>query len=181
MALADIKAGCSNSIVGGVESKGYFFLRSELVVTKTNNLITDLSLGTGKKGYYIDNPKKMLNGTSNSVHADDAVTKWTNGITCQMSEIDAAAMLALKELGCADIIVILERKEKPNDGDGTFVAFGVEGGLQMSACVLDLQTAAAKITFSSLAANEEKEPVFVVLDTNYATTKALLEGLMSVQ
>jgi len=67
------------------------------------------------------------------------------------------------------------------DGDGVFAAYGVKYGLYKST---DTRRAndingARNIELTSLAGQEEKYSNYTLLDTDYATTKALLETLVS--
>ena len=179
-----IVSDCSTQTVGGLEVEAYVFNRTDLEVTYSavsgeENTITSLANAVGEKGYKLTGIKKLLNAGHDIVVADDRPNKYTHYFNFQQFEILAEDLINVDDMD--DLIVIVETKDKNDTGDGVFRGYGMKYGLYKST---DTRRAndingARNIELTSLAGQEEPYSNYVVLDTDYATTKALLEDLIT--
>lgn len=180
----NIVSNCTTSRSGGLEVEAWVFNRVDLSPTydvTIENKITDLAVASTKQGYKITGVKKLLNAGHDLVPADDRPDKFAHYFNFQQFEFAAEDILNVDNIN--DVVIFVENKDKADDGDGVFVGYGVQKGLWKST---DTQRSndingARNLELISLAGQEEKYSAFVLLDTDYATTKALLESLMSVQ
>ena len=180
-----IVSDCTTSGIGGLEVTAWVFNRSDLEITysavaEEENLITGLVNATGLQGYKLTGIKKLLNAGHDLVVADDRPNKYTHFFGFQGFEFDRESSRNLDDLD--DLIVIVERKDKTTDGDGVFNAYGAKFGMFKST---DTERAndingSRNIEVTSLAGQEESFSKFVYLDTDYATTAAALEILVTV-
>jgi len=177
-----IVSDCTTQGSGGLEVTAYLFNRADVTITydvTLGNKITSMANAVTKQGYKLTGVKKLLNAGHDVVVADDRPDKYTHYFNFQQFELDAEDVENVDNLN--DLIVVVEGKDKSDDGDGVFFAYGVKKGLWKST---DTQRAndingARNIELVSLAGQEEIYSKFIVLDTDYATTLALLEDLVT--
>lgn len=177
-----IISDCTTKTAGNLEVVAYIGNRLDMNFTfdVTNpSLITSITNASTKQMYKITGVRKMLNAGHDLVVADDRPDSYTHYFNFQQFEIDAEDIENVDAI--EDAVVIVERKDKTDDGDGVFAAYGVKFGLYKST---DTRRAndingARNIELISLAGQEEKYSNYTVLDTDYATTKTLLETLVS--
>lgn len=177
-----ITSNCTTAKSGSLEVAAYVFNRADISITYDSTLgnkITDLANASAKQGYKLLGVKKLLNAGHDAVVADDRPDKYTHYFNFQQFELDADDILNVDDLN--DVIVIVEGKDKSADGDGVFFAYGAKNGLWKSS---DTQRAndingARNIELTSLAGQEEQYSRFVVLKTDYETTLALLNTLVT--
>jgi hypothetical protein len=179
-----ITSDCTTSKVGGLETVAWAFNRKELeitysVTTEEENQITGLVNASGKQGYKLTGVKKLFNAGHDIVVADDRPNKYSHHFMMQVFEGLTADIRNADDLD--DMIIVVEKKDKETGGDGTFLAYGCKYGLFKTT---DTQRAndingARNIELASLPGQEEPFASYVVLDTDYATTLALLEDLVT--
>ena len=161
----------------------WVFNRKSLTITydsTTKNLITDLANVSTAIGYKITGIKKMLNAGSDLVAADDKADTWTHYFNFKQFEFAAADIVNVDNIN--DVVIFVENKDKSTTGNGVFMGFGCKFGLYKSADThrTNDDKGARNIELTSLADQEEPFSRYVLLDTDYATTKALLETLCTV-
>ena len=83
------------------------------------------------------------------------------------------------------MIVVIERKDKPENADGTFIILGLESGLYTSSDTLRMNDANSvrQIEMQTMEGSTEKHSQYnyVVTDatSEYAATKSQLEEMLS--
>ena len=179
-----IVSDCTTSTIGGLEVTAWIFNRKNLEITYSStteeeNLITGLANVATYQGYKLTGVKKLLNAGHDVVVADDRPNKYTHYFNFQGFEFDQASLKNIDDLD--DLVVVVERKDKNATGDGVFNAYGCKYGLFKSS---DTERSndingARNIELTSLAGQEEAVSKYVLLDTDYATTAALLETLVT--
>jgi hypothetical protein len=181
----EITSTCETSKVGGLEVVAWAFNRKDLEITYSategeENLITSLANATAKIGYRITGVKKLLNCGHDIVVADDRPNKYTHFFALQGFEFDQESEMNMDDLD--DLVIIVERKDKADDGDGVFNAYGCKYGLFKSADSARANdiNGARNIELMSLGGQEEPVSKYIVLDTDYTNTLALIESLMSL-
>jgi hypothetical protein len=180
--IKNIISTCETTVANGMEATVYLLNRKEISQVSYDNVnpltVTDLTLASGATAYTLVGTKKGLNFGSERVIADDAPDSFTHKLTFQGYEIDSASVYNMDNLG--DLVAIVERKEKnvAMSGDGTFVILGLESGLYPTSDTYMLNDGPRKIELANLAGESEKTSPLILLDTDYATTKALVESLV---
>jgi len=178
-----ITSDCSKQPIGGLEVNAWLFNRMELVLTFDNtnpSKITDLVTAAATKGYLLKGVKKLLNAGHSVVVADDRADRYTHKFDFQGFEFDTASVEGLDQL--ADLVVVVEAKNKIATNDGTFVAYGVKSGLFKTTDerMFNDVGGARKISLATRGGEEEVYSNYTILKTDYATTKAMLTTAMSV-
>lgn len=178
----NITSDCSTSKSGGLEVEAYIFNRADLSPTYDGtqlNLVTSLANVGAAVGYKLTGFKKNLNAGHDLVVAEDAPNKYTHYFNFKQYEVLAEDITNVDDMD--DVVVAVESKDKNDTGEGVFMLYGLKKGLWKSA---DTQRAndangSRNIEMTSLAGQEEPYSRYVLLDTDYATTKALLESLLT--
>jgi len=172
-----IASTCVNQPVAGTEVKAWVANRLEVEITYDGtdaSMITDISPTSGNQLYTLTGVKKLLNPGSSLVVAEDRADRYQHKFNFQGFEFLAEDIQNIDAL--ADLIVIVEMKEKHSTGEGTFRAFGVENGLYKTSLewtANDIDGAIA-VEMSSQEGENEQYPWYTVFDTDYATTLAML-------
>jgi hypothetical protein len=178
-----IVSKCTTQPVAGLESVAYIINRKDIAVATPDNTvaskITDLSLKPTKKAYKLEGVKKNINGGFDSVIAIDRATRYIHKCNFPIFEGDAASAANADALD--DLVIIVETKEKYDGGDGTFNILGLKNGLYKSAYsrVYNDADGVRTIELSSMEGEGEEHSQWTLLDTDYLTTKALVEGLLT--
>lgn len=173
----NIISNCTTSKSGGLEVKAWIFNRQDLVPTydvTLPNMLTDMANAATKKSYSITGVKKLLNAGHDAVVAEDRPDKFTHFFSFQQFEFSAEDILNVDNLN--DAVIVVENKDKSDDGDGVFIVYGLKKGLWKTT---DSQRAndingARNLELASLAGQEEPYSRYIYLDTDYATTLAAL-------
>lgn len=171
-----------NSPIGGVEEILYAFNAEDVTFTYSltnSSLITDIAVATGKQGYNIEGYKKTTNIKTTLVVSDILPEMYTHDVELTIWGIDATTVKQLKELN--KIVLVVERKNKGVAGNGAFVVLGVNGSGLIKSSLTSDANADSGVWKLSLTATEQEAPQYIFYDTNYATSKATLDGLLSVQ
>lgn len=182
---ANIATACDAPRIKGYEQIGLIILKSDIDLTATTvsgsngRIIDNLALKAGKKAAVVYNTKKNplpFNGTQTVYNRD--VDQYDKTVQFYYEGVGGAASLGVVEpLKDGDYVLILERKNKPSTGVGSFQVFGWQKGLSAGneggAQVQDEETGYWLITMTT------QEPFAEIewLDTNYATTKAAFDAL----
>jgi hypothetical protein len=179
-----IVSDCTTSGIGGNEIKAWIGNRLEMTFTfdvTNTSLITNIAVASTKQLYPLTGVKKLLNSGYDRVVVDDRPDKFTHYFNFQGFEFKAADVENIDNL--EDIVVIVESKDKTDDGDGVFRAFGVKNGLYPTTDTMRANdiNGARNVEVTSLEGQAEQWSNYTVLATDYATTKTLLEGLETPQ
>jgi hypothetical protein len=183
--IADnIVSDCTTSGIGGNEIKAWIGNRTEMTFTYdvTNaSKITDITVASTKQLYTLTGVKKLLNSGFDRVVADDRPDKFTHYFNFQGFEFKAANVENIDNL--EDIVVIVESKDKTDDGDGVFRVFGTKNGLYPTSDTMRANdiNGARNVEVTSLEGQAEQYSNYTFLDTDYATTLAALVALETAQ
>jgi len=180
----DITSDC-NMPTPGIEVEAWVFNRSEISTTYSSdntNQITDISMIGGATAFKIKGYKKNLNCGSDVVVADDMPKRFNHYFSFKNFEFDTESLRNLDNLD--DLCIVVERKDKPSDGDGIFVGYGFKSGLFVSS---DTHRAwenngVRSVEMTSIEGGYEPHSQYVVFVTDltspYAKTKAMLDALL---
>lgn len=172
-----ITSTCATTGSGGLEVKAWIINREDVTITYDPTIplkITAITYASTKRSWPITGIKKLLNAGSDIVVADDRPDKYTHYFNFQQFEFASEDVYNVDNM--KDVIMIVESKDKADDGDGVFIAYGVKKGLWKST---DTQRAndingARNIELTSIGGQEEPFSRYVYLATDYATTLAAL-------
>jgi hypothetical protein len=180
----DIASTCENQPIPGVEVKAWVGNRLEATITYdvTNpSKITDISMASTKKLYTLTGVKKLLNPGSSLIVAPDRADRYQHKFNFQGFEFTCDDVENIDALN--DLFVVVEMIDKATGGDGTFRGFGIQNGLYKTSLewtANDIDGAIAIEMANEEGANEPY-PWWTVLDTDYATTLAMLVAQESAQ
>ena len=170
----------------GIEVVAYIYNRTDITPTinGTNSVkITDLDIAATKTGFKITGYKKNMNAGHDLVKAEDAPNRYTHYFSFHGYEFDADAVKNVDSL--EDLVVVVERKEKPTDADGIFIIYGLHAGLTTSTDTLRMNDANSvrKIELVTTDGGTEIHSQYnlIIADnvSPYAATKALLEATLT--
>ncbi len=175
-----IISNCTTQTVGGLEIKAWVGNRLELIPTYDNthlSKIIGLDTTVGGKLFPLNAVKKMLNSGHDRVVEDARADTFTHYFNFHGFEWDSASAEDLDSLD--DIVVIVETKDKRDDADGTFRVYGMKHGLYPSSDSARANDIGGARNIEVTSQDGEGEPFsrYNLLAVDYATTKALLEGL----
>ena len=177
-----ITSDCTTSLGGGLEVEAWIFNRTDLTPTYDGsqlNLLTSIANVGAAVGYKLTGIKDLLNAGHDLVSAPDRPDKFTHYFSFQGFEILAADITNLDDIN--DIVVFVELNDKNDTGNGVFACYGLKKGLWKSTDTRRWNdiNGARNIEMTSRAGKEEPFSEYVLLDTDYATTRALLESLLT--
>lgn len=179
-----ITSNC-NMPTAGMEATVYVFQRALLSATQdsTNKIkVTNLAYDGGV-GYKIYGYKQNINAGHDAVVDATTPKRYTHYFSFHGYEFDADSIKNIDAL--EDLVVVVERKEKPEDADGIFTIYGLESGLYTTSDTLRMNDANSvrQIELATMDGSTEKYSQYnLVVDdatSNYAATKALLESLVT--
>jgi hypothetical protein len=178
-----ITSNCTTQPEGQIEQRAWIFQRGNHSISYksgTTNILEEIVNVATKKSYKILGVKTLLNAGMEEVIAADRATRFKHKFNFQQFEFAAADILNVDFLD--DIFVVVERKDKPTDGDGTFVAYGVKNGLwKTSGTRMSNETNGVRIVeMASMDEGLEPHSEYTVMavpgegETVYSATLAML-------
>lgn len=177
---ASIISNCTTQGSGGNEVKGWIANRRDFIPTYdlTNTaLMTGLTLTVGAQLYPFEGVKKILNSGFDIVTDPARADEYTHYVGFTGFEYTSDAIINMDAMN--DLVWVVESKDKNDSGDGIFRVFGAKKGLVKTADSMRSNDAFGGriIEMNSPDGEAEAHSNYVLLDTDYATTLALLEGL----
>ena len=175
-----VTADCSTQGLSGIEQVCYAINRTDITsITRDaylDNKVTAFTLATGAKAYKIVGQKQNLTCGSERVVSDTQADSFKHRVSFQAYEMKAEDIDNLDE--AEDLVIVVERKDKSNI-DGTFLIYGLGTGLYFSSDTYSSNenNGARMLEVSSLDSQLERNSACTLVKTDYATTKAFLEGL----
>ncbi len=178
--IANIVSNCTTTPVGGAEVKAWVMNRADVTFTfdSTNpSMITGATMASGKQAWTLLGIKSLHNAGQDMTADNTRPDRYTHFFSTQGFEISAAARENLDAAN--DIVVIVERKNKGADGDGTFIVLGAKYGLFKSTDTERLNDidGARNIEWTSLETSLEPYSMYTFFDTDYDATKTAIEAL----
>lgn len=174
---------CTDRLKGGVNQRLLLGNISEIAsVTQADNVISALTMQTGARLWAFDGlrdslqPRTVFVPGTNQLGYDHQIDFLAYGVS-------AADRLQLDKLAFGDIFGIVENGDNSSLGDAFFEVFGFEMGLET---ITDERVNASAETNGAYAiqlktpdrGGKEDGKSLVFFDTDYATTKALVDALL---
>lgn len=166
---------CDITPRSGFEDEAWIMNHSDAVFTfgAYYNLITLITLGSGFS-YTVNTVKKEMNGGFD-MGITDLGDSFFHRYEISPFQRDAESIKNMDDMNA--ILVIAELKGSKTEG--CFVAYGVEVGLYKSGAGQDVNgnNGLATYEFTTPPDLGERYSRFIIWDTDYETTKAMIEGL----
>ncbi len=177
----NITSNCTTQPVGGLEAEAYIGNRSEMSITYDDtygNMITDISMASGTKLYKITGTSKNLSAGHERSISDDLDDTYTHKFNFKGFEFDSESVLNLDNI--KDVVVIVNYKNKVDDGDGVLVAYGAKCGLYVSADSRSSNESNGIRSLELSSADQQTEPYsqYNVISESYSATLEMLEALL---
>lgn len=181
---ADILNDCLMQPIGGTEANIILFNRTDIAtVTYATNkhIVEDIVLKVGKKGYLHTGFKTSINAGHEAVIAENLPDKFKHSLSFSVWGIDGDTAKALDNL--ADIVAIVEMKNKGDEGDGAYQVYGLETGLHKAT---DTRKAndnmgMRMIELATLDTQPSTVSYHTFFKTDYAATKVLVDSILVTQ
>lgn len=176
----NVIANCTVQGNGGNEVKGWMGQRKDFSFTYdiTNpSKVTDITPVSGAQLFTITTTVKALDSGHDRVVEAGRGARFTHFIGFSDWEFDAASVENVDAM--EDLFFIVEARDKADDADGTFRGYGLKYGLKP---VTDSSRAndangSRPLEFGPEEGDTEPHSQYNILDTDYATTAALLVSL----
>lgn len=138
--IGNIQPQCS--LKDGYENVGYIISRSDVDFAsiqygyKTDypkTVVTQLAAKDGKKGYFIGQLKDAFQDTTTALAVGDFRNTFTNTVSFKIFGNSPEYAKIVNGLAQGEFVVILEQKEKGENGESTYRIFGLDNGLTATA------------------------------------------------
>lgn len=181
-----IGADCANPLQAGTEDTLVLMNRRQIATITKNitnpQVIEDLILESAALGY-------VFQGLNNSIAPKSMVVKgryfknWSHEVNFIAFGVSPDDKKVIEDMKDADLTAIVYNKFKGTDGNSAFEIYGLYAGLKVETLERDVTNAETQGAFAILLksdADRGLEPFQpqTLWDTNYATTLAIVEGLV---
>jgi hypothetical protein len=184
---ADIFLNCTKPISAGVRDTLYIFNLADLesvVENSTNpNIIEDIVLASGAFLYRVEG-KNNSNEPRSALSKGTFSTAYDHEVIFKVFSVESDTKSQLQYMANTKLVAIVENNFKGVAGSVPYEIYGLTAGLELQALERILNDADTQGAYNLTLASSEtiKEPTLpkTFFDTDYATTKALLEALFTV-
>ena len=174
---------CSNPPLGGLESFVYLFNLEDKVsapiVGSGDNTVSTITLAATKLAYKWQGGTDFILGTYD-LRTGRVLNGFGHTVQLTVPEDDQDALTEIKNLANGRVVAVVVKR---GFAENTFRIYGLQHGLEVSEVAGDeSNTDNAGLPLITLATPDgykEPLPPQHMLDTDYATTLAILEGLLT--
>lgn len=176
--LASIVSTCDTVGNGGNEVKAWIMNRSDATVTYDTTDLNKITTLAGTAYSLTGVLKSIDSGFDRNVNAG-LPDRFSHFASFSNYSFDAANGINLDNL--QDLIFIVESRDKDDDGDGTFRAYGVKYGLDVLSDTHRANTdkGVRSLELGSRDGDDEPYSYYVVDAGTYATTLTMLDALLA--
>jgi hypothetical protein len=174
---------CTNPIVPGVNTRLILINKDEVAtVTKAAPYITAITLDGTKTGFAFEGYRQSLNPEYTLVPASLSIG-YDHQIKFQVFDISQEQKENLQKMALGRMVAIVENMNNEGNDDNVFEVYGIDVGMEimeMNRIARDMETQGSFSVLLKSPDDEGKEPKMPVtwFDTDYATTKALVDALL---
>lgn len=182
---------CDNPPIGGAEINMIAINRADIDIAVTTFLtsyekevMTNLTLKVGKKGYLFQGHKTSNNPGFELVKKEIGKDKFRHLLDAVIFNNSKDAKKSLNEFASgANIVLVVENVGKGAQNKDAFEVYGYHAGLEIQTATrrVNENEGTTAVTFSSVENKEEPFAPYLLLSTDYATTKSLFDGLLEVE
>lgn len=178
--VANIVSTCETVGNGGNEVKAWILNRSDVSFTydsTTKNIITAAVNDSGKKAYTLTGVAKTIDSGHDRNVEEGLPDRFSHYIAFSNYSFAAANVVNIDNL--RDVVVIVESRDKTDDGDGVFRVYGAKYGLDVSSDTHRANTSKGvrSLELSSRSGDDEPYSAYVFFNTDYATSLAAIVAL----
>lgn len=180
---ANININCLNPLQAGTRDRA-IILNFEDVIGRTyaadGITVEAITLASGTQGYVIDGQKNSIAPKSTMV-ARTFTNMFDHEVTMKGFDISPVAKKQVNELKDSRVIIITENYYQGTDGNSAFEIYGLTVGLVAVEIERDPNSEETEGAFHfKFMTDRNKEPktANTFYDTDYATTKALVDALL---
>lgn len=183
----DLGFDCSAPAIGGIEFQALLINREDIdwgATTLSDNKITSFVLKNQKTGYFLQGKGKSINLSSKPVISDTGANGFTHSVSFQVTGNSAEDYKEIDKLvKGANLVLIVQRKNRGTNGENTFEVFGLHIGLEVAGDSAGLSVhendGAFLLSFSTPDGMKEPYSALKWLETDYNTTKAKFDAKLS--
>lgn len=179
----NIAFDCDVPMQSGTRDKAWIINLEDIdVITYNTNkmIVEEITLKVGKTAYFIDGQNNSIMPKCSLVKL--AYTDMYDHIVKMLGfDISPTVKENLEGMKSGRYVVITENVYKGTSGNSAFEIYGLNVGLEITILEKDPNNQDTQGAFDfTFATNKNKEPKMPLtfFDTDYATTKALIEGLL---
>ncbi|NQY30538.1 MAG: hypothetical protein HRT69_13840 [Flavobacteriaceae bacterium] len=185
---ADVIIDCDNPIKAGTENRMIVLNRTDWnngaigFSISNNQVVESIALATGKEGF-------VYEGKRNSITPKYELVKtkfsedYKHEVSNKVFDLTIATKKELMAMAKGSFVVLVENKYKGATGEAAYEIYGVDAGLELSQNVREINNietgGAFDIILSSNDEDLEKFMPKVLFKTDFATTKAVFESLLT--
>ena len=183
MAITDILFDCDNQSTQGLEKQSLLILREDIDFTgitfdAENVTITSFPLLSAKTGVFVES-NKNTNSASSEFVKGDVLNGNNHSFTGRFFNLDATSLDSINSMQCdQDFVMIVPTKYKGANGAAGFKVLGLDVGMKMQEgrWASEEEKGTYIFTIGSEDGYEEPKPLYLWLETDYATTKTRFDA-----
>lgn len=174
---------CTNPIVPGVNTRLILINKDDIsVVTKAAPYITAITLTGVTTGFAFEGYRNSLNPEYSLVPAAFSIG-YDHQVKFQIFDISQEQKENLQKMALGRMVAIVENMNNAGNDDNVFEVYGLDVGLdiiELTRIARDMDTQGSFSVLLKTPDDEGKEPKMpqTWFITDYATTKALVDGLL---
>jgi hypothetical protein len=174
---------CANPVVPGVNTRLILLNWDEIAtVTKAGSYITAMTLDALKTGFAFEGYRNSLNPQYDMIKTGFA-TGYDHMVKFQVFDISQEQKDNLQKMALGRIVAIIENINNDGNDNNVFEVYGLDVGMditEMNRIARDMDSQGSFSVTLKTPDDEGKEPKMpqTWFITDYATTKALVDGLL---
>ena len=180
---ANIALDCTNPLQAGTRDRG-IVLNFDDIIGRTyaadGCTLEAITLASGAVGYYIDGQKNSIAPKSTMV-ARTFTNMFDHEVTMKGFDISPETKVQVNELKDSRVVVITENYYQGSGGNAAFEVYGLTVGLVAVEIERDPNSEETEGAFHfkfMTDTNKEPKTANTFFDTDYATTKAIVDALL---
>lgn len=183
---ADILFDCADAPKRGVDGGSAVLINWEDIdfaaTTMTGGTVSDLALKSGTTGIKLEWYKDLASSTGTFAPNAEDVDGFTHAFLSRLPNSSAANAERANELKNGRFIIVYETKYKGALNAEAFKVGGIDNGLRLTELTFNTaeNSGAMLFTLSTEEGDVERYPYSVLLEADYATTKASFDALFAV-
>ena len=135
--VAGLVNDCATLPAAGYEAEGVIINRADIdfsTATVTGNVLTDIPLKSGKKGYKLEQKgARPFADSTSEAEVGTYATTFNKNVAFAVLSNDPEHSDFIDSVANGEFVVVLKAKDKGKDNKGAFKVFGWHNGLKVSA------------------------------------------------
>ena len=180
---ANISKSCTNPVQAGTKDRGIILNFDDVIgitYDTDGETVKDLILSSGAVGYVIDGQNNSIEPLCTMVQ-QGFLNMFDHTVTMKGFDISPATKNEVNSMKDGRFIIVTENFFKGTDGNSAFEVYGLTAGLEMSEIERNPNSeetqGAFHFVFTTIK-NKEPKIAATFYDTDYTTTKAIVDALL---